>query len=243
MNPAFDERDRIQAAMDRILSGTAEHSNGALTIVSLAEEAQVPRNALTQRHLDLKNEFYERVIRRGRDQGPPLLQLGSHRPRRPPPRESSAADPPQPQHPANSLTTAARIRAADRAGQSRWIKVAGGGVLPVGQGPGRTRRAPGSSLYLLVPLGHPRHARACLPRRRTRGRAHPPRTRCPHSAHLQRDPAPVHHSRRPTRPRHSPPTRLVKLAAPPPGPIPGQPLPATSHSAMKITIYGWSQHR
>jgi SRSO17 transposase len=30
----------------------------------------------------------------GRGQGPPLLQLGSHRPRRPPPRESSATDPP-----------------------------------------------------------------------------------------------------------------------------------------------------
>ncbi|NUL03313.1 hypothetical protein HRW07_08675 [Streptomyces lunaelactis] len=47
--------------MDRILTGTAEYSNGALTIVALAQEAQVPRNALTQRHLGLKNEFYERV--------------------------------------------------------------------------------------------------------------------------------------------------------------------------------------
>ncbi|MER5783979.1 hypothetical protein ABT104_20025 [Streptomyces mobaraensis] len=31
----------------------------------MAQEAQVPRNALTQRHLDLKNEFYERVKVRG----------------------------------------------------------------------------------------------------------------------------------------------------------------------------------
>lgn len=31
--------------------------------------------------------------------------------------------------------------------------------------------------------------------------------------------------------------------APPPGPIPGQPLPSTSHSGMKITIYGWSTSR
>ncbi len=30
MNPTLDERNRIRAAMDRILSGTAEHSNGAL---------------------------------------------------------------------------------------------------------------------------------------------------------------------------------------------------------------------
>ncbi len=65
MSPAPDERDRIRSAMDRILAGTPEHSNGALTVVALAEEAQVPRNALTQRHLDLKNEFYDKVRARG----------------------------------------------------------------------------------------------------------------------------------------------------------------------------------
>ncbi|AQW50742.1 hypothetical protein ACIQPP_19645 [Streptomyces violaceusniger] len=65
MSPAPDERDRIHAAMDRILSGTPQRSNGSLTIVALAAEAEVPRNALTQRHLDLKNEFYEKVRARG----------------------------------------------------------------------------------------------------------------------------------------------------------------------------------
>ncbi|MFD3613055.1 hypothetical protein ACFWXA_34295 [Streptomyces atroolivaceus] len=65
MSPARDERDRIRAAMDRILGGTPEHSNGVLTIVALATEASVPRNALTQRHTDLKNEFYETVRARG----------------------------------------------------------------------------------------------------------------------------------------------------------------------------------
>ncbi len=60
-----DERDQIRAAMDRILSGAAERSNGALTIVALALEADVPRNALTQRHTDLKNEFYARVAECG----------------------------------------------------------------------------------------------------------------------------------------------------------------------------------
>jgi chromosome segregation ATPase len=65
MNPMLDERDRIRAATDRILSGTAERSNGALTIVALALEAEVPRNALTQRHTDLKAEFYARVAERG----------------------------------------------------------------------------------------------------------------------------------------------------------------------------------
>lgn len=54
---ALDERDRIRAAMDRILAGTPQHSDGALTVVALAQEAQVPRNALTQRQVDLKNAF------------------------------------------------------------------------------------------------------------------------------------------------------------------------------------------
>lgn len=61
MSPAHDERARIKAAMERILTGESENSNGALTIVALAAEAGVPRNALTQRHVDLKKLFYERV--------------------------------------------------------------------------------------------------------------------------------------------------------------------------------------
>jgi septal ring factor EnvC (AmiA/AmiB activator) len=60
-----DERARIRAAMERILAGTPAHSNGALTVVALAIEASVPRNALTQRHTDLKNEFYQRIKERG----------------------------------------------------------------------------------------------------------------------------------------------------------------------------------
>ena len=63
--PAPGERERIRAAMDRILTGTPERSNGALTVVALAIEADVSRNALTQRHTDLKNEFYQRVRERG----------------------------------------------------------------------------------------------------------------------------------------------------------------------------------
>ncbi|WP_183091588.1 hypothetical protein [Streptomyces radicis] len=50
--------------MERILAGAPEHSNGALTIVALAQEAQLPRNALTQRHVDLRNEFYDKVRER-----------------------------------------------------------------------------------------------------------------------------------------------------------------------------------
>jgi hypothetical protein len=69
MSPAPDERDRIRAAMDRILAGAPEQSNGALTVVALAIEAGVPRNALTQRHTDLKDEFYQRIRERGADNG------------------------------------------------------------------------------------------------------------------------------------------------------------------------------
>ncbi|MVO90210.1 hypothetical protein GPA10_37030 [Streptomyces sp. p1417] len=50
--------------MHRILTGTPQHSNGALTVVALAQEADVPRNALTQQHPDLKNDFYAEVRQR-----------------------------------------------------------------------------------------------------------------------------------------------------------------------------------
>lgn len=63
--PVPDEREQIRAAMDRILAGVPERSNGALTVVALALEADVPRNALTQRHTDLKTEFYQRIKDRG----------------------------------------------------------------------------------------------------------------------------------------------------------------------------------
>ncbi|GHD65371.1 hypothetical protein ACFQL8_27085 [Streptomyces goshikiensis] len=56
-----DERARIRAAIDRLLSGQPTASNGALTVVALAAEAGVHRMALQKRHADLKHEFYERV--------------------------------------------------------------------------------------------------------------------------------------------------------------------------------------
>ncbi len=56
-----DERARIRAAADRLLAGRPAISDGALTVVALAVEADVHRMALIKRHADLKNEFYERV--------------------------------------------------------------------------------------------------------------------------------------------------------------------------------------
>ena len=56
-----DERARIRAAMDRLLTGQASVSNGSLTVVALALESGVHRMALIKRHADLKTEFYARV--------------------------------------------------------------------------------------------------------------------------------------------------------------------------------------
>jgi hypothetical protein len=55
------ERARIRAAMDRLLAGQPTRSNGSLTAVALAAEADVHRMALHKRHADLKEEFYARV--------------------------------------------------------------------------------------------------------------------------------------------------------------------------------------
>jgi hypothetical protein len=55
------ERARIRAAMDRLLNEAPIRSNGALTVVALAIEAEVNRMALIKRHKDLKEEFYARV--------------------------------------------------------------------------------------------------------------------------------------------------------------------------------------
>jgi hypothetical protein len=55
------ERDGIRAAINRLLAGTPLRSDGALTVVSLAAEADVQRHLLTHRHTDLKDGFYARI--------------------------------------------------------------------------------------------------------------------------------------------------------------------------------------
>ncbi|MDT0484084.1 MULTISPECIES: hypothetical protein [Streptomyces] len=56
-----NERETIRAAMDRLLAGTPLRSDGALTVLALAAEADVKRHVLTHRHTDLKDEFYAKV--------------------------------------------------------------------------------------------------------------------------------------------------------------------------------------
>ncbi|GAA1532710.1 IS701 family transposase [Actinomadura kijaniata] len=57
------------------------------------------------------------------------------------------------------LTTLVRV-----AGSRWWMEE----TFQAGKGPGRTGRAPGPTLHLMVPPGHPGHARSRLPRRRPR---------------------------------------------------------------------------
>lgn len=75
---------------------------------------------------------------------------------RPRPRQPPAAGPPQPQHRRTRLLPLllTRTGAADHPGAGRWIKVESGRDVPVRKGPGRTGRAPGPPLRILVPLGH-----------------------------------------------------------------------------------------
>lgn len=60
-----DERRRIRDAMDRLLAGSPLHSDGKLTVKSLAVEASVKRWLLTHKHIDLQDEFRARVAKQG----------------------------------------------------------------------------------------------------------------------------------------------------------------------------------
>ncbi|MGW4888241.1 hypothetical protein [Streptomyces murinus] len=55
------ERERINAAIDRLLTGAPTRSSGSLTVEALAAEADVHRMALYKRHSDLRELFNERI--------------------------------------------------------------------------------------------------------------------------------------------------------------------------------------
>jgi hypothetical protein len=52
-----EERQRVRAAMSRLRDNKAEQSNGARTVVALADESGIPRQRLYEHHSDLLNEF------------------------------------------------------------------------------------------------------------------------------------------------------------------------------------------
>jgi chromosome segregation ATPase len=54
-------RAAILAAMDRLLDGTPQRSEGRLSVSQLAAEADVKRWHLTHQHTDLKDTFQARV--------------------------------------------------------------------------------------------------------------------------------------------------------------------------------------
>jgi AcrR family transcriptional regulator len=54
-------RAAILAAMDRLLAGTPQRSEGRLSVSQLAAEADVKRWYLTHQHTDLKDLFQARV--------------------------------------------------------------------------------------------------------------------------------------------------------------------------------------
>ncbi len=65
-----DERLVLREAMDRLLRGEPLHSDGKLTIKSLADEAQVKRWVLTHKHTDLQDEFRTRIAQIDTTSGP-----------------------------------------------------------------------------------------------------------------------------------------------------------------------------
>lgn len=69
------QRQQIRDAMSRLIAGTALHSDGKLTIKSLADEAQVKRWVLTHRHTDLQAEFRARIADTTGNQPPALRKL------------------------------------------------------------------------------------------------------------------------------------------------------------------------
>lgn len=67
-----DVRRAIRDAMDRLIAGKPLHSDGKLTVQSLANEARIKRWLLTHRHTDLQDEFRARIASTNTE--PPILQ-------------------------------------------------------------------------------------------------------------------------------------------------------------------------
>lgn len=74
MTDQADEHVRrvIRDAMDRLIDGKPLHSDGKLTVKSLAEEARVKRWILTHRHTDLQDEFRARITNANTE--PPVVR-------------------------------------------------------------------------------------------------------------------------------------------------------------------------
>ena len=65
MNTEDQQRRTIRDAMERLFEGNPIRSDGKLTVKSLAAEAGVKRWLLTHRHLDLQDEFRDKIQTHG----------------------------------------------------------------------------------------------------------------------------------------------------------------------------------
>ncbi len=101
--------------------------------------------------------------------------------------------------------------------------------FPSGEGPGRPGPAPGPAVDLLVPVGHPGHARLRRAGRRRGCRARPrPGAGRADTADPQRDRPPARHPGPAAPRRHQTPDALVSVAQEAPAHRPNLPLPAAS---------------
>jgi hypothetical protein len=66
-------RQKILAAMNRLLAGTPQRSNGRMSVTQLAVEADVKRWNLTHQHTDLKDLFQTQAAR-AESQRPALMR-------------------------------------------------------------------------------------------------------------------------------------------------------------------------
>ncbi len=88
--------DEIYGGNLKLRTALEERGTGYVLAVARSHEVTTEAGKFRADILAKKvpKRAWQKLSAGGRGQGPPLLQLGSHRPRRPPPRESSATDPP-----------------------------------------------------------------------------------------------------------------------------------------------------
>lgn len=88
-----EEHQQVRAAMSRLRDNKAERSNGARTVVALADESGIPRQRLYEHYGDLLNEFkamvgcgpvtpnveaLQRQLAQARDHGQELATENAH---------------------------------------------------------------------------------------------------------------------------------------------------------------------
>ncbi len=94
--PAWVAGDEVYGGNPRLRTALEERGTGHVLTVACSHEVTTGAGEVPCGHPGQEGAQagLAEALRRGRGQGPPFLRLGSHRPRRPPTRESATADPP-----------------------------------------------------------------------------------------------------------------------------------------------------